>query len=154
MKYIKTYEKLNIVKFSNLDKILDSVKNKLLNDIEKEFSKYLTPTNIILNNKEVKAFLFKPDFGIYFILDFINQPYRIDINIHIVYKTNDKWKKSSHIKLTKYTDYYITYDKNKKDNVKYKDMSSFVEKYYIDLKTKYIERENRIFKKDVNRYNL
>ena len=86
MKYIKAYEKLNIAKFSNLDKILDSVKNKLLNEIEKEFSKYLSPTNIILNNKEVKAFLLKPDFGIYFILDFIYQPYRIDINIHIINK--------------------------------------------------------------------
>jgi hypothetical protein len=144
MKYIKNFEKLlHTIKYSNTDKIIDRIKNKFGYELEKEFSKYLTPTNIDnINNKKpqtTKAFLLKDNYGVKFNIKFETHPYRTVANICVIYKVNDKWRSGK----------YIQY--SNRNNIP---IDEFVSKYIDELKIKYERREKRLFKKDVNKYNL
>lgn len=152
MKYIKTFDKLTLVKYSNLDSVIDRVKSKLDHDLEKEFSKYLKPTTIILNNKSVKAFLLEPDFGITITIEFNKMPNRTFANICIIQKINDKWKRFSYEKwgkdfnlIRRFSNYHA-YDAY--------NIEDMVENYIDKLKIKNENRLERIFKKDIMKYNL
>ena len=154
MKHIKTYEELKTVNFSELDNLIDKIKNKLGDELDYELCKYLTPEFIKLGNNEIKAYLLNSEFGTSFNLEFQDRPYRTIANVYVVFKENDKWKRSSYMKIEKRTNAYLSHILNITNSDKFKNISDFAEKYVSDLKIKYKKREEKLFKKDINKYNL
>jgi hypothetical protein len=156
MKHLKAYENITIIKNSNLDKLIDKIKNKFGNDLKKEFSKYLYPEKIQLGKNIVDAFLFKPDFGILINIGFFYSPYKTVANICVVFKSDDKWIRTA--SYTRYVKHFYTETAGIPEISKIPGpntgLKEFVEDYVNELKLKYERRKERIFKKDVNKYNI
>ena len=137
--YIKAYEKLNTIKYSNLDNIIDKIKSKLNDNLEKEFSKYLTPATINLINKKVKVFLLESNYGVRISIDFESHPYRTIANISTVFNENGRWRRGSYTKFFKESQLSV---------------EEFVLEYVEKLKVNCERRKERKFKKDIKTYNL
>lgn len=143
MKYLKYFEQTS-------DEIIEKIKNKFVLKLETEFSKYLEPAFIKIGRKildfiedDVKVFLLKPDFGVRITSCFEKEPNVIYANICVVFLENGKWKRSA------YTKFYKSIRSQEKFHIE-----SFVEKYVSELEIKYKNREKRVLKKNMKKFNI
>jgi hypothetical protein len=141
MKYIKTYETITKVNYSDLDKIIDNQKNSFYNELKSDFSKYLTPEIINYKKKETEIFLLKPDFGILIIVDFHNYPYRTIGEIYPIFKIRNVWIKRKAI-------FYI------EKNIWKLQKEKMIPITINTLNQKYNDWQKRILNRDLKKYNL
>ena len=133
------------------DRSVAEYKNKLLNDFEDEFSKYLKvkivnnpDIKFYTNDAKIKLFLLDDDFGIRIEVNEYENINKVKASIETVYSIKDKFYLSTGI---------YHYDPEKGAPVE-----EFVKKYVDALKKKNIKRKDdkykRELKKVVNKYNL
>ena len=145
--YIKKMKKYKM----EWDRSVAEYKNKLLNDFEDEFSKYLkvkivneTDIKFYTNDDKIKLFLLDDDFGIRIQVNEYVNINKVKVTIETFYSIKDKFYSSTGI---------YHYDPEKGAPVE-----QFVKKYVELLKKKNIKRkldkDKRELKKVVNKYNL
>jgi hypothetical protein len=130
--------------------IIEELKNKLQEDLEKLFSEYFKIINVkdihkIYTHFNNNVILVDDDYGFFIKIEYLESVNNVYASFYTTYKKEGYWIKASNKK-------YVAF------NPKSEDIESFV-KNYVDSVTKRNiirkkDKETREFNKAVNQYNL